>query len=102
MPFTPSPADAASIATIRTLAADVVGKANSGHPGQYAFDLSPSRAHPAPGAPMGMAPVSHVLFTRYVSSIYCVCPTLTITSFFNANPKSSKWFNRDRFVLSNG
>ena len=24
------------------------------------------------------------------------------TRFFNANPKSSKWFNRDRFVLSNG
>ncbi|KAI0312738.1 transketolase [Amylostereum chailletii] len=68
--FTPNPADTASIATIRTLAADVVGKANSGHP----------------GAPMGMAPVAHVLFTR----------------FFNANPKSSKWFNRDRFVLSNG
>lgn len=68
--FVPSPSDATSIATIRTLAADVVGKANSGHP----------------GAPMGMAPVTHVLFTR----------------FFNANPKSSKWFNRDRFVLSNG
>ncbi|KAF8841178.1 transketolase [Paxillus ammoniavirescens] len=68
--FTPDPADATCIATIRTLAADVVGKANSGHP----------------GAPMGMAPVAHVLFTR----------------FFNANPKSSKWFNRDRFVLSNG
>ncbi|KAI0287907.1 transketolase [Russula brevipes] len=68
--FVPSPTDATSIATIRTLAADVVGKANSGHP----------------GAPMGMAPVAHVLFTR----------------FFNANPKSSKWFNRDRFVLSNG
>ncbi|KIK91435.1 hypothetical protein PAXRUDRAFT_797644 [Paxillus rubicundulus Ve08.2h10] len=68
--FTPEPADATCIATIRTLAADVVGKANSGHP----------------GAPMGMAPVAHVLFTR----------------FFNANPKSSKWFNRDRFVLSNG
>ncbi|KAI9455585.1 transketolase [Lactarius psammicola] len=68
--FVPSPADATSIATIRTLAADVVGKANSGHP----------------GAPMGMAPVTQVLFTR----------------FFNANPKSSKWFNRDRFVLSNG
>ncbi|KIJ69499.1 hypothetical protein HYDPIDRAFT_79640 [Hydnomerulius pinastri MD-312] len=68
--FTPEPTDASSIATIRTLAADVVGKANSGHP----------------GAPMGMAPVAHVLFTR----------------FFNANPKSSKWFNRDRFVLSNG
>ncbi|KAH0830494.1 transketolase [Lanmaoa asiatica] len=62
--------DATCIATIRTLAADVVGKANSGHP----------------GAPMGMAPAAHVLFTR----------------FFNANPNSSKWFNRDRFVLSNG
>ncbi|EGN96012.1 hypothetical protein SERLA73DRAFT_112066 [Serpula lacrymans var. lacrymans S7.3] len=68
--FTPEPTDDLSIATIRTLAADVVGKANSGHP----------------GAPMGMAPAAHVLFTR----------------FFNANPKSSKWFNRDRFVLSNG
>ncbi|KAG9318397.1 transketolase [Chiua virens] len=63
-------ADHTGIATIRTLAADVVGKANSGHP----------------GAPMGMAPVAHVLFTR----------------FFNANPSHSKWFNRDRFVLSNG
>ncbi|KAI0747895.1 transketolase [Daedaleopsis nitida] len=68
--FTAQPTDDISIATIRALAADVVGKANSGHP----------------GAPMGMAPVAHVLFTR----------------FFNANPKSSKWFNRDRFVLSNG
>jgi transketolase len=68
--FTPQPTDEISIATIRTLAADVVGKANSGHP----------------GAPMGMAPVAHVLFSR----------------FFNANPKSSKWYNRDRFVLSNG
>ncbi|KAI9566511.1 transketolase [Boletus coccyginus] len=62
--------DTTCIATIRTLAADVVAKANSGHP----------------GAPMGMAPVAHVLFSR----------------FFNANPSSSKWFNRDRFVLSNG
>ncbi|KAG8857605.1 Transketolase [Tulasnella sp. 330] len=35
---------------------------------------------------MGMAPVAHVLFSR----------------FFVANPKSSQWFNRDRFVLSNG
>ncbi|KAI0371725.1 transketolase [Pilatotrama ljubarskyi] len=68
--FTAHPADDIAIATIRALAADVVGKANSGHP----------------GAPMGMAPVAHVLFTR----------------FFNANPKNSKWFNRDRFVLSNG
>ncbi|KAA1471239.1 transketolase [Dentipellis sp. KUC8613] len=68
--FTAQSSDPTAIATIRTLAADVVGKANSGHP----------------GAPMGMAPVAHVLFTR----------------FFNANPKNSKWFNRDRFVLSNG
>ncbi|KAI0060880.1 transketolase [Artomyces pyxidatus] len=68
--FAPQPTDESSIATIRALAADVVGKANSGHP----------------GAPMGMAPVSHVLFTRFI----------------NANPKNSKWFNRDRFVLSNG
>lgn len=30
--------------------------------------------------------MAHVLFSR----------------FFNANPKDSKWFNRDRFVLSNG
>ncbi|OBZ75679.1 Transketolase [Grifola frondosa] len=68
--FAAQPADQISIAAIRALAADVVGKANSGHP----------------GAPMGMAPVAHVLFTR----------------FFNANPKNSKWYNRDRFVLSNG
>ncbi|KAF9643001.1 transketolase [Thelephora ganbajun] len=68
--FSPLIADDLAVNTIRTLAADVVGKANSGHP----------------GAPMGMAPAAHVLFTR----------------FFNANPKNSKWFNRDRFVLSNG
>ncbi|KAG5353344.1 Transketolase [Termitomyces sp. T112] len=68
--FTLNPADDLAIATIRTLAVDVVGKANSGHP----------------GAPLGMAPVAHVLFSR----------------FLNANPKNSKWFNRDRFVLSNG
>ncbi|KAH9934907.1 transketolase [Fomitopsis serialis] len=60
--FTQDSADDVCIATIRTLAADVVG------------------------APMGMAPIAHVLFSR----------------FFNANPKNSKWFNRDRFVLSNG
>ncbi|KAJ3525218.1 hypothetical protein NM688_g8436 [Phlebia brevispora] len=68
--FAPNPADDIAVATIRTLAADVVGKANSGHP----------------GAPMGMAPAAHVLFSR----------------FFNTNPKNSKWYNRDRFVLSNG
>ncbi|KAF7359558.1 Transketolase [Mycena sanguinolenta] len=70
MSFTPQSSDAAAIATIRVLAADVVAKSNSGHP----------------GAPMGMAPAAHILFSR----------------FMNANPKNSKWFNRDRFVLSNG
>ncbi|KAJ1923646.1 Transketolase [Tieghemiomyces parasiticus] len=67
-----APQDIASLSinTIRTLAADVVQKANSGHP----------------GAPMGMAPIAHVLFTRH----------------FKSNPKNSQWFNRDRFVLSNG
>ncbi|KAF7295104.1 Transketolase [Mycena indigotica] len=62
--------DTTCISTIRTLAADVVAKSNSGHP----------------GAPMGMAPAAHVLFSQ----------------FLTANPSNSKWFNRDRFVLSNG
>ncbi|KAJ1729878.1 Transketolase [Coemansia sp. Benny D160-2] len=62
--------DSLAINTIRVLAADVVQKASSGHP----------------GAPMGCAPMAHILFTR----------------FLNANPKNSAWFNRDRFVLSNG
>ncbi|GAA5931635.1 transketolase TKL1 [Sporobolomyces koalae] len=70
MPFTPNDADFKCINTIRTLALDTVNKANSGHP----------------GAPMGMAPVAHVLFSR----------------FLNCNPADSKWINRDRFVLSNG
>ncbi|KAG5639586.1 hypothetical protein H0H81_010788 [Sphagnurus paluster] len=68
--FVPNQSDDIAVATIRTLSVDVVGKANSGHP----------------GAPMGLAPAAHVLFSR----------------FLNANPKNSKWFNRDRFVLSNG
>lgn len=62
--------DTLSINTIRTLSADMVQKANSGHP----------------GAPMGCAPMSHVLFTRH----------------FKANPTDSNWLARDRFVLSNG
>jgi len=68
--FQPASSDAIAINTIRTLAVDIVSKSNSGHP----------------GAPMGMAPVSHILFSRFI----------------NANPKNPKWFNRDRFVLSNG
>ncbi|KAG9013985.1 Transketolase [Tulasnella sp. JGI-2019a] len=48
MSFQADEADQLCVNTIRALAADVVGKANSGHP----------------GAPMGMAPVAHVLFSR--------------------------------------
>ncbi|KAK8879087.1 transketolase [Apiospora arundinis] len=59
-----------TINTIRTLAADATFHSNSGHP----------------GAPMGMAPVAHVLFNK----------------FMKFNPKNPKWLNRDRFVLSNG
>jgi len=62
--------DKLSVNTIRCLSADMVQKANSGHP----------------GAPMGCAPMSHVLFTRH----------------FKANPTDSNWLARDRFVLSNG
>ncbi|KAK0643014.1 Transketolase, thiamine diphosphate binding domain-containing protein [Cercophora newfieldiana] len=62
--------DKLAINTIRVLAADATAHANSGHP----------------GAPMGMAPVAHVLFNK-------------IMKF---NPKNPKWLNRDRFVLSNG
>lgn len=38
------------INTVRVLAADMVQAANSGHP----------------GAPMGLAPLAHVLFTRFL------------------------------------
>ncbi|KAF3058478.1 Transketolase [Daldinia childiae] len=59
-----------AINTIRLLAVDATFGSNSGHP----------------GAPMGMAPVAHVLFNK----------------FMKFNPKNPKWLNRDRFVLSNG
>lgn len=58
-----------AINSIRVLAVDTVAKANSGHP----------------GAPMGMAPAAHILFSQ-----------------MKANPKNPDWINRDRFVLSNG
>ncbi|MCJ1308770.1 Transketolase [Agyrium rufum] len=57
-----------AINTIRLLAVDATSKANSGHP----------------GAPMGMAPIAHVMFNKAMSF----------------NPKSPNWLNRDRFVLS--
>lgn len=39
-----------------------------------------------PGLPLGAAPMAYTLWTRVM----------------NHNPKDSKWFNRDRFVLSAG
>jgi len=39
-----------------------------------------------PGLPMGAAPMAYTLFSQ----------------FLNHNPKQSKWFNRDRFILSAG
>ena len=62
--------DQLCINTIRFLAVDAVEKANSGHP----------------GAPMGLAPVAYVLWTRHL----------------RFDPKDPNWFNRDRFMLSNG
>lgn len=58
-----------AVNTIRLLAVDTVAGANSGHP----------------GAPMGMAPAAHVLFSQLKTSA-----------------KYPEWINRDRFVLSNG
>src|ERR1041384_2269984 len=56
--------------TIRVLSIDAVQKANSGHP----------------GAPMGLAPAAHVVWTR----------------FLRHNPRNPSWPDRDRFVLSAG
>jgi transketolase len=56
--------------TIRGLAMDAVQKAKSGHP----------------GAPMGMADIAVVLWTK----------------FLRHNPADVTWPDRDRFVLSNG
>ena len=55
---------------IRFLSLDAVEKAKSGHP----------------GAPMGMADIAYVLWSK----------------FLKHNPSNPKWLNRDRFVLSNG
>ncbi len=58
------------INSVRFLAIDAVEKAKSGHP----------------GLPMGAAPMSFVLWDK----------------FLRFNPKNPQWFNRDRFVLSAG
>jgi transketolase len=62
--------DALCVNTIRMLSVDAVERAKSGHP----------------GAPMGLAPVAYVLWTR----------------FLKHNPKNPSWADRDRFVLSAG
>jgi transketolase len=62
--------DQLCINTIRTLSMDAVQKANSGHP----------------GAPMGLAPLAYVLYTRIMRH----------------NPSDPDWIDRDRFVLSAG
>jgi transketolase len=62
--------DELSINTIRTLSMDAVQKANSGHP----------------GAPMALAPLAYLLYTRVM----------------NHSPANPGWFDRDRFVLSAG
>jgi transketolase len=62
--------DELCINTIRTLAIDAVQKAKSGHP----------------GAPMGLAPLAYLLWTREM----------------RYNPRNPSWFDRDRFILSAG
>jgi transketolase len=62
--------DELSINTIRTLSMDAVEKAKSGHP----------------GAPMALAPLAYLLYTRVMKH----------------NPADPEWFDRDRFVLSAG
>src|SRR5580698_1426580 len=62
--------DQLSIDTLRLLALDEVEKAKSGHP----------------GAPLGCAPISYLLFHKVMKH----------------NPEHSKWADRDRFILSNG
>ena len=62
--------DELCINTIRTLSIDAVQKANSGHP----------------GAPMGLAELAYVLYTRVMRH----------------NPANADWPGRDRFVLSAG
>lgn len=104
--FAPQPSDEIAIATIRALSADVVGKANSGHPGTSPIPkqiVQTIQLVSAFRCPYGSGP-------RRARPFHPVCrvPIIALScaqsrhSFVNANPKNSKWFNRDRFVLSNG
>lgn len=62
--------DLLAINSIRTLSMDAVQQANSGHP----------------GTPMALAPLTHMLWTR----------------FLQYQPQTPSWWNRDRFILSCG
>jgi transketolase len=59
-----------AVNTLRALALDAIAKAKEGHP----------------GAPLGMAPMAYVLWTKIM----------------RFNPRNPQWSNRDRFVLSAG
>ncbi len=71
-----TPSDAArnldhlAVNTIRALSIDAIQQANSGHP----------------GLPLGAAPMTYVLWTR----------------FLRHNPRNPRWPDRDRFVFSAG
>jgi transketolase len=71
-----TPLELKCINTIRALAADMVQKANSGHP----------------GAPMGCAPMAHLLWSAASAG----------GAGRNHSAACPHWWNRDRFVLSNG
>ncbi|MBO7393538.1 MAG: transketolase, partial [Abditibacteriota bacterium] len=62
--------DSLAINAIKFLAVDAINKAKSGHP----------------GAPMGMADMAYVLWSKVM----------------NYDPKNPAWPNRDRFILSGG
>ena len=62
--------DQLCVNVVRVLSMDAVQKANCGHP----------------GAPMGLAPLGYVLFTRHLWH----------------NPGNPGWMDRDRFILSPG
>lgn len=74
--YTGSELELKCINTIRVLAADMVQKANSGHP----------------GAPMGCAPMAHALWSSVAAG----------GAGRVHSAKNPEWWNRDRFVLSNG
>ncbi|MBP8845231.1 MAG: transketolase, partial [Thermoanaerobaculia bacterium] len=62
--------DRLAVNTLRFLAVDMIERARSGHP----------------GAPLGLAPAAHVLWSR----------------FLRFDPAAPDWPGRDRFVLSGG